>query len=329
MSFPDPSPTRQNPIQNEVFTYKPPWPLYALSFTNTQGSFLISSMLEQSTNYIQHLSFNNTTNTIQLQSTANHLYPPTKIMWSPPTIQDQLFATSSDCLRLWRFEEGQMIVRAQLAPHYDNKEYNGPLTSFDWCVRDPGTLGTASIDKTCTIWDLNKQMIKKQILAHNNEVNDIAFSHDSNIFVTASTDCSVRKFDLRSLDQCSIIYENPRQTAVVRVCWNKCDPNYLAVLNMDSSSVIIIDIRNQMCPVNEIKGYSGGINSMCWAPNGYCICIAGEDCHVLIKDTGKPSQGQKDNVLIYNALAKVLGVTWSNFDEIAMVLSESLQYIKL
>lgn len=329
MSFHEPNDMYRSSNQNEVFTHKVNWPPYAFSFTNVQGSFLLGSMLEQANNYIQYLSFSNETNTIQLKSSANHIYPPTKIMWSPPSLQEQIFATSSDILRLWKCEDGQISFRTQLNPHYENKEYNGPLTSFDWSLRDPTTLGTSSIDKTCTIWDINKEAIKKQILAHNSEVNDIAFSHDSNIFVSASTDCSVRKFDLRSLEQCSIIYENPRQSAVVRVCWNKSDPNYLAILNMDSSSVFILDIRNQLYPINEIKGHTGGINSMCWAPNSYSICTAGDDCQVIIKDTIKPMQGQKDHPLVYNASEKVLAVAWSNFDEIGMVLTDSLQYIKL
>ena len=35
-----------------------------------------------------------------------------------------------------------------------NTEYCAPLTSFDWNETDPKRLGTASIDTTCTIWDI-------------------------------------------------------------------------------------------------------------------------------------------------------------------------------
>lgn len=35
-----------------------------------------------------------------------------------------------------------------------NAEYCSPLTSFDWCEADPSTVGTSSIDTTCTIWDV-------------------------------------------------------------------------------------------------------------------------------------------------------------------------------
>jgi WD repeat-containing protein 68 len=34
-------------------------------------------------------------------------------------------------------------------------------------------LGTACIDTTCTIWDVNTQQAKTQIIAHDKEVYDI------------------------------------------------------------------------------------------------------------------------------------------------------------
>lgn len=316
--------------QNEVFTYKFSWPSYAFSFADRLGDLVVGSMLENPSNHLQLLSFSGESNKIELKSTVEHPYPATKIMWSPSFSQQEgLFASSSDSLRLWKYEDSSINMKTNLVQHYENKEYNGPLTSFDWSNKDPSTLGTSSIDKTCTIWDLNKLAIKKQILAHSSEVNDIAFSHDPNIFVSASTDCSVRKFDLRSLEQCSIIYENPRALPVVRVCWNKIDPNFLAVLCMDSATVIILDIRSQMYPICEVKGHSSGINSMCWAPTSFSVCTAGDDNQVIIKDTMKQNPTIKDNSLVYNAGEKVIGVAWSAQNEIGMMLTDSLQYIKL
>ncbi len=35
-----------------------------------------------------------------------------------------------------------------------SSEYCAPITSMDWNALDPSVLGTASIDTTCTIWDL-------------------------------------------------------------------------------------------------------------------------------------------------------------------------------
>ena len=81
-----------------------------------------------------------------------------------------------------------------------NSQYCGPLTSFDWNPIDKNIIGTASIDYTCCIWDIERQTMVKQILTHNKEVNDIAFGHNPNIFASVGFDGSVRRFDLRSLE---------------------------------------------------------------------------------------------------------------------------------
>jgi len=60
-----------------------------------------------------------------------------------------------------------------LLPQNKNSEYCAPLTSFDWNKDDPSLLGTACIDTTCTIWDVNTQQAKTQIIAHDKEVYDI------------------------------------------------------------------------------------------------------------------------------------------------------------
>jgi len=45
------------------------------------------------------------------------------------------------------------------------------------------------------------------------------------------------------LEHSTIIYESPDQTALLRLAWNKQDPNYLATVMMDSSKVIVLDVR--------------------------------------------------------------------------------------
>jgi WD repeat-containing protein 68 len=67
-----------------------------------------------------------------------------------------------------------------------NSDFCAPLTSFDWNEVDPNLIGTSSIDTTCTIWGLETGQIlgrtqvtghvKTQLIAHDKEVYDIAFS---------------------------------------------------------------------------------------------------------------------------------------------------------
>ena len=59
---------------------------------------------------------------------------------------------------------------------------------------------TASIDTTCTVWDLNTLHAKTHLIAHDKEVFDVAFVAGSeHIFASCGADGSVRMFDLRYL----------------------------------------------------------------------------------------------------------------------------------
>ena len=88
---------------------------------------------------------------------------------------------------------------------------SAPLTSFDWNEVDPNLLGTSSIDTTCTVWGLETGQVlgrvnmvsghvKTQLIAHDKEVYDIAFSKAGggrDMFASVGADGSVRMFDLR------------------------------------------------------------------------------------------------------------------------------------
>ena len=50
-------------------------------------------------------------------------------------------------------------------------------------------------------------------------------------------DGSVRMFDLRHLEHSTIIYEDVNHNPLLRLAWNKQDPNYLATFAMDKSEV--------------------------------------------------------------------------------------------
>lgn len=57
------------------------------------------------------------------------------------------------------------------------------------------------------------------------------------MFASVGADGSVRMFDLRHLEHSTIIYEDPQHHPLLRLCWNKQDPNYLATMAMDGMEV--------------------------------------------------------------------------------------------
>ncbi len=97
-------------------------------------------------------------------------------MWCPesePATPDRdLLATTGDYLRIWNVSPQGPKLEA-LLNNNKNSEYCAPLTSLDWNQEEPSLLGTACIDTTCTIWDVNTQQAKTQIIAHDKEVYDI------------------------------------------------------------------------------------------------------------------------------------------------------------
>eukprot|EP00971_Amphidinium_carterae_P250086 4964546-Amphidinium_carterae.1 len=66
-----------------------------------------------------------------------------------------LLASTGTALYVWRMEENQ-----------------APLTAFDWSVAHNNKVGVSSVDTTCTIWDLERERIETQLIAH-----DKACSH--------------------------------------------------------------------------------------------------------------------------------------------------------
>ena len=110
-----------------------------------------------------------------------------------------------------------------------------------------------------------KMQPKTQLIAHDKEVYDMAFACGRDVFGTVGADGSLRMFDLRSnylfmplsycavllqtnflfrsLEHSTILYESPDMAPLLRLAWNKQDPNYLATILTDSPRAIILDIR--------------------------------------------------------------------------------------
>ncbi|KAK9120293.1 hypothetical protein Scep_018386 [Stephania cephalantha] len=197
-----------------------------------------------------------------------------------------------------------------------NSEFCGPLTSFDWNDSEVRRIGTSSIDTTCTIWDIERETVDTQLIAHDKEVYDIAWG-GLGVFASVSADGSVRVFDLRDKEHSTIIYESsdPVDTPLVRLGWNKQDPRYMATIIMDSPKVVVLDIRFPTLPVVELHRHQSPVNAIAWAPHSSChICTAADDSQALIWDLS--SMGQPldpsglDPILAYTAGAEIEQLQW-------------------
>eukprot|EP00397_Hematodinium_sp_SG-2012_P038465 GEMP01041847.1.p1 GENE.GEMP01041847.1~~GEMP01041847.1.p1 ORF type:complete len:189 (+),score=37.58 GEMP01041847.1:49-615(+) len=157
------------------------WPCYAMSLSVRQAlRFAIGSIevnqADPKTNNISILEHKD--DEFHVIAEADLPFPPTKLMWIPEVHHDSsnILASTATTLQIWRLEEesgtnalghtSALKRTATLTNSKANEFTLPPLTSFDWSTANPNKLGTASIDTTCTIWNVERQKIETQLIAH-------------------------------------------------------------------------------------------------------------------------------------------------------------------
>jgi DDB1- and CUL4-associated factor 7 len=167
--------------------------LVASSFIETlQNQIIISEIINSQLIKVSHLAID---------------YPPTKVLWQPSSNHPDLLATSGDFFRVYEVispDSGndQLIISRSKMQNVrrigqSSQEMFAPLTSFDWNITDPSICVTCSVDTTCSVWDMNTQQAKTQLIAHDSEVLDVAFASGVHVFSSVGSDGSVRMFDQR------------------------------------------------------------------------------------------------------------------------------------
>lgn len=250
-------------------------------------------------------------------------YPITRLQWDPSmnlsNTDKEILATTSECLRIYEIitndeiddkdnnnkinrsnnsnsnKDNKTLTEKATLTNSKSKNLNQlpPMTSFDWNRFDPNHLITCSIDTTCTVWDLIKEtfVAKTQLIAHDSEVFDVKYIYgDSNVFTSCSSDGSVRLFDLRNLEQSTIIYENLNlknnieNNNLLRISNSNYNANQIAVLTSNSNEILILDLRNVGIPLYKLNNNSLTVNSISWHPNKNILLSGSDDCQILTYD---------------------------------------------
>lgn len=333
----DPSAKRK-----EIYTYQAPWITYTMAWCRRperKFQMVVGSYIEEYANQFQIIQLQKDESGnghFQKLSQFEHPYPATKVMWAPSKhnlSNTDLLATTGDYLRLWTLSGDNVVDMKGVLNNNKHAEYCAPLTSFDWNDTDASIIGSCSIDTTCTIWDINVMTPKTQLIAHDKEVYDIAFACGKDVFGTVGADGSLRMFDLRSLEHSTILYESPNLTPLLKLAWNKQDPNYLATIHTESQKAIILDIRIPSIPVAELVSHVGALNSISWAPHSpNHICTCADDKQALIWDIStKNSVTIEDPILAFTAEGEINQLQWdaSHEDWVAICYKEQLQILKV
>jgi WD repeat-containing protein 68 len=139
-------------------------------------------------------------------------------------------------------------------------------------------------------------------------------------------------FDQRSLDHSTIIYESTNLAPLLRLEWNKLNTNFIATFAADSHNINIVDIRRLPSqPMIELKGHSGFVNAISWAPHSAShICSAADDCQAYIWDVNRHILDNNDPILAYTAAGQVNNLKWcsSQPDWVSIVYRDELQICK-
>ena len=113
----------------------------------------------------------------------------------------------------------------------------------------------------------------------------MAYSNTGDVFVTAGKDGSIRRFDLRSLEHSTIMFETADCDPLLRVRWNHLDPSYIATFGLNNNSVIILDIRVHTSPVAELHFHKSVVNGISWSQeNSSVLATCGDDGKCSIWD---------------------------------------------
>ncbi|BBN10765.1 DDB1- and CUL4-associated factor 7 [Marchantia polymorpha subsp. ruderalis] len=323
-----------------TFTYDAPWPIYALNWTIRRDKRFrlgIGSYLEESRNRVDIIQFDEKTDEFVADPnlTIEHPYPVTKLMFVPDKegTKPDLLATTGDHLRIWQIYEDEVRLKSLLKTKEDS-EFCAPLTSFDWNASEPNRLGTAGVDAMVTIWDVEKEAMELQMLAHDKEVFDIAWGSVGE-FASVSADGSIRLFDLRDKKHSTIIYESPQpDTPLLRLAWSKHSPNYMATVVMDSNKIMVLDTRYSTIPVFDLQRHQASVNTIGWATHSpSLLCSGGDDSEVFLWDLqtmSEPVDGGFDPILAYSADSGVNNLQWSSMAEwVAIVFSSELQLLRI
>lgn len=305
------APQSKSNSNSNVVTHTSPFPIFAMAVS--PHHLAVGSFLEDANNTLHLLS----TPTLTQALSIPHPYPPTKLLFHPHHHHHpHLLAASSDLLRLYDLRSAAPDPRSVLN-NSRASEFCAPLTSFDWNDAEPRRIGTASVDTTCTVWDVERGTVETQLIAHDREVLDIAWG-EAGVFASVSADASVRMFDLRDKEHSTIVYESPDGAPLLRLAWNRRDLRYMAAVAMDCDKVVVLDIRSPAAPVAELRRHRGDVNGVAWAPQsrGH-LCSVGDDGRALIWDVAAaataapaPAEGV-DPVLVYTAEAEINQVKWS------------------
>ncbi|SGZ39289.1 uncharacterized protein HGUI_01489 [Hanseniaspora guilliermondii] len=245
----------------------------------------------------------------------NYKLPITNLKFLPQSFyrtdpSNRLLMTSSTTLDVLHFNEDarsltNVLNLTLLKGNKNDKNALPPITSFDFNLNNCTDVIQSCIDTTCSVYDLSKQKIKSQLIAHDDLVLDVKYLNNNNVkknaelFMTSGKDGSLRLFDLRVLDHSSILYEDSQKTPLTNIEVNPLDSNKVLCFSTNNQ-ITYIDLRYEKSPIKQYDLHSR-ITSCLWVDNGLDFLVGDNSSIVThwninnLKTNNKPCNFYKDN----------------------------------
>lgn len=81
------------PEKKQIYTYESDWNLYSINFCNRPEKdfrLALGSFIEDSLNKVEIIKLNDEKGEFEKCTVFDHEYPPTKIMWVPDSVCEQV-----------------------------------------------------------------------------------------------------------------------------------------------------------------------------------------------------------------------------------------------
>ncbi|KAG9321212.1 hypothetical protein KVV02_002124 [Mortierella alpina] len=153
----------------------------------------------------------------------------------------------------------------------------GPMIGRDAKIATIGTNGPI------VIWDIGTHnKIDRTIKEHTRSVNRICFSpQDPNMLLSASSDSTVRLWDLRARDKTGLVMET--KDIVREVQFNPVSMHDI-VAGYESGNIQRWDLRNLSISEKKFMAHMGFVTSLDYHPNGRFLASGGRDRTIKVWD---------------------------------------------